>query len=38
MEGMEKDVCTWCAILMENGWKTSVSCVALLLYQVWEVE
>ncbi len=38
MGGMEKDVCTLCVILMEDGWKPWVSCVALLLYQVWEVE
>jgi hypothetical protein len=29
---MEKDVCNLCVILMEDGWKTWVSYVALLLY------
>jgi hypothetical protein len=32
MGGMEKDVRTWYVILMEDGWKTQVTYVALLLY------
>jgi hypothetical protein len=30
--GMEKDVCTWYVILMEDGLRIQVPCVALLLY------
>jgi hypothetical protein len=32
MGGMEKNVCTSCVILMEDGWRTQTSCVVLLFY------
>jgi hypothetical protein len=35
---MEKEVCTWGVILIENGWKTSISCDVLSFYWEREVE
>jgi hypothetical protein len=32
MGGMEKNVCIWYVILMEDGGRIQVPCVALLLY------
>jgi hypothetical protein len=32
MGWMKKDVHTWYVILMEDGWMTWISCVALFLY------
>jgi hypothetical protein len=37
MGGMEKKK-VLCVILMEDSQRIQVSCVALLLYQVWEIE
>ncbi len=31
-KGMEKEVCILCVILMEDGWRTWVSYVALMFY------